>query len=119
MSKKGDGIRISIGGAGYAGGSSGYSLAGSGSGYSLTGSGKGYSLNAGLDSSLKTGYSSIAAGGYSSGMKMKGYSMRQLYPVNLFPVPYRRIKDGVAELLKLYRKKCPHCGAISANYSLN
>jgi len=104
---------------GYSVGSSGYSLAGSSRGYSLISSGKGYGLADRLDSS-RIGYSLMAAGGYANaGMKMKGYSLRQLYPVNLFPVPYNKIKDELAKKLKMYRKKCPHCGAISTDYSFN
>ena len=137
MVKKGSGISMSIGGSGYSlsrgGGSSGYSLAGSGGGYSLTsaskgysltGSGKGYSLTNRLDGMLK-GYSSMASGGYANaGMKMKRYSIKQrLYgPVSLFPVPYGKIPDPLDEMLKLYKKKCPHCGSESrgsGSYSLN
>lgn len=130
MSKKGNGIRISIGGAGYSIGSaggysmggSGYSLAGSGRGYSLAGSGKGYSLDGKLDSS-RTGYSSMTASGYANaGMKMKGYSLRQLYSVKLFPVPYNKLPDPLDEVRRLYKKKkCPMCGkeSMSHGYSLN
>lgn len=121
MAKESTGIKIVIGGTGYSlsrsGGSSGYSLSGS-PGYSLSGSGKGYGLAGRLDSS-RIGYSSMAARGYSAGMKMNGYSIRQAYPANLFPVPYTKFADSLKEMLKLYRKKCPQCGTISANYSFN
>lgn len=138
MVKKGDGITIGIGGGGYSlsparggsgysggGSSTGYSLTSASKGYSLAGSGKWYNLSRGLDSMLR-GYFSIAARGYNAGIKMRGYSIRQSYPVSLFPVPYSRVEGALRnEMFRKYKKKCPMCGKesgesiSSSHYSFN
>jgi hypothetical protein len=70
--------------------------------------------------SFSAGYSS--SGGYKgSAGTMRGYSIKQMYPVSLFPVPYGRIPDPLDELLRTYRKKCPKCGkeSMGQGYGLN
>lgn len=122
MAKENTGIKMLVGGRGYS-----LSFDGGSRGYSLAGSGKGYSLTNRLEGSSRMGYSQMTPKGYANAaIQMKGYSIRQAYPVSLFPVPYSRLEGALRnEMFRKYRKKCPMCGnesgesASSSHYSLN